>query len=102
MKRKFVVVGAFVALAVSISGTACAKSKDLPCQSTALKVATYVDNLGWGKVASEPLQVERGKDDGTGNETFKIKSTVSGYVYTVETYQDSNTGGCVVTSLSTQ
>lgn len=72
------------------------------CESTALEVASYVDKIGWGVVASEPLRVLSATRNEKGFELFQIKSSVSGYRYILEVLQDERSEACIILSLNSQ
>lgn len=89
----------------TFSGIAMAKgttkrkpTSDVQCQETALEATKFIDKLGWGEVASEPLKIIS-ESRSQQFETFQIKSTVSGYIYQVKILQDSKSESCIILSI---
>lgn len=91
---------AMAACAVLISGPALAANNPVQCEPTAFQVATYIDELGWGRVPSEPLKVVSGERGEHGSETIRVKSTVSGFTYTIVIQQDFRSESCIVLSVN--
>jgi hypothetical protein len=57
-------------------------------------------SCGWGKVDSEPLKVVSAtRDASTQNEEYKIKSSVSGFTYTLSLFQAPKSNACVIASI---
>lgn len=77
-------------------GAAQKAAPPVACQAEALKAATYIDQLGWGIVASEKPVVTQASDG-----EFSVHSTVSGYTYKVTVFQDSKSEACVIQSVTT-
>ena len=73
----------------------------IQCLKSALDAATYIDVSGWGRVPNEPLVVTSSCRQGPG-EAFKVKSAVSGYMYTIKMIQDYKSQACIVLSIDSQ
>lgn len=69
------------------------------CDATALDVASYIDQSGWGIGPEESIAVASAKAGNQG-ETIVVKSSVSGYTYTMSMVQDAQTESCVTTQIS--
>jgi hypothetical protein len=69
------------------------------CSIDALSVASYIDEVGWGKVTSSPLIITSKERDKNRDEQFQIKSYVSGKVYHVKIYQDRKSEACIILSV---
>jgi hypothetical protein len=89
-------------VAVMISSSAFAATKTVQCESAALQAATFIDELGWGKVQSEPLKVISGTRAEMGAEKFQVKSTVSGFTYMISIQQDYRSEACVINEVTTR
>jgi hypothetical protein len=90
------------AVAVMMSSPAFAATKTVQCEAAALQAATFIDELGWGKVPGEPLKVISGTRAEMGAEKFQIKSTVSGFTYMISIQQDYRSEACVINEVTTR
>ncbi|MGZ3775164.1 MAG: hypothetical protein ACXVCY_15415 [Pseudobdellovibrionaceae bacterium] len=91
----------FFFVTIIVSNSVFASGNKVHCASDALKAASYIDELGWGKVKSEPLKVTAGTRDESGAEEIQVKSTVSGYSYKISILQDPRSEACVITEIKT-
>lgn len=94
------VVHAMILMALPLASVA--ESKPL-CGPTALRAATYIDGLGWGRVSGNQLSILGIMKDGvSADEIVTIRSNVSGYRYVLDMRIDANTESCIVMALKAE
>ncbi len=78
-------------------------SEEFQCERDALDAIAYIDKIGWGSGKTTKITVISKKMDNVErSEEFRVRSSVSQYVYKITFHNTFNSDSCVVIEVSSK